>query len=244
MTKSTSNGRPEMPLSDIIAVVPAAGVGKRMKSSIPKQYLKIGDKTILEHTVLRLLDHPSISHVVIAISDGDEYFSQTCLKHHDRVRIVSGGKERADSVLSGLKSLQNTDWVMVHDAARPCVALDDIDALIAEATTHADGAILACPVRDTMKRGSATGEINETVCREQLWHALTPQMFNCGQLLKALEDALNKGLPVTDEASAIELSGSSPKLVTGSASNIKVTQPEDLALATFYLSTACPQASK
>lgn len=244
MTKSTSNGRPEMPLSDIIAVVPAAGVGKRMKSSIPKQYLKIGDKTILEHTVFRLLDHPSISRVVIAISEGDEYFSDTSLKHHDRVTVVNGGKERADSVLSGLQSLQKTDWVMVHDAARPCVALEDIDALVVNATTHADGAILACPVRDTMKRGTDGNEISETVCREQLWHALTPQMFNCGQLLKAIEDALRKGLPVTDEASAIELSGGSPKLVSGRASNIKITQPEDLALATFYLSTACPQASK
>lgn len=208
-----------------------------MQANIPKQYLTIGDKTILEHTVNCLLQHADIVAVIIAISDGDEYFAETGLQDDSRVTVVSGGKERADSVLSGLIAAGDAKWVMVHDAARPCLQHGDLDALIDTAITSEHGAILAAPVRDTMKRADSHGGINETVCREQLWHALTPQMFPTEMLRDALKSALENSLLVTDEASAIELAGGKPKLVQGSASNIKVTQPDDLNLAAYYLST-------
>lgn len=230
------------PQPDVVAIVPAAGVGKRMRAAQPKQYLTIDGKTLLEHTVHCLLAHPSVSQVVIAISADDGYFASTSLGQDTRVVVTIGGKERADSVLAGLNAT-HAEWVMVHDAARPCVRHEDIDALIAAAVTHPHGAILATPVRDTMKRGNSDGNIETTVCREQLWHALTPQMFRREQLLGALETALHQDLNVTDEASAIELAGGEPKLVAGHADNIKVTQPEDLALATFFLAQRS-QASK
>ncbi len=221
----------------LTVVVPAAGVGKRMQASCPKQYLQIGQLSILEHTVLRLLAHPQIEQVIIALSDEDEYFSQTQLFDHSNVRIVTGGKERVDSVLAGLKAIdrERYPWVLVHDAARPCVSLEDLQRLIDSCLTKNIGAILATPVRDTMKRGQQ-GLIEQTVEREQLWHALTPQMFPTQGLLSAIEDALSQHAVVTDEASAIELIGGQCQLVEGSSDNIKITRPDDLALAEFILS--------
>jgi 2-C-methyl-D-erythritol 4-phosphate cytidylyltransferase len=223
----------------IIAIVPAAGVGSRMQADRPKQYLKIDGKTILQHTVDKLLSHPQIARVVIAISDGDPYFPDIRFAHPDRVDRVSGGNERADSVLSALNYVKQhfTDsWSLVHDAARPCVSLDDISRLIEQAQQHEVGGILAAPVRDTMKRSNADGSIAHTVERSALWHALTPQLFPTSQLLHALAQAQQNGDVVTDEASALERLGYAPLLVAGRADNIKVTQPEDLALAKFYLS--------
>ncbi|MGF1766709.1 2-C-methyl-D-erythritol 4-phosphate cytidylyltransferase [Enterovibrio makurazakiensis] len=237
MTTPASNEHqcsPRSVVSDVVAIVPAAGVGKRMGAACPKQYLTIQDKTLLEHTVYVLLAHPSVSRVVVAIGAEDEYFHTTSLANDARVTVTTGGTERADSVLAGLHATQ-AEWVMVHDAARPCVRHQDIDALIEAATSHEDGALLASPVRDTMKRSNALGDVDHTVSREQLWHALTPQMFQRTTLLTALEKALEQSLAVTDEASAIEFAGGKPKLVAGHADNIKVTQPEDLALAAFFL---------
>lgn len=225
-------------LQSVIAVVPAAGVGSRMKADRPKQYLKIHGKTILEHTVEKLLSHPQVAQIVVAISDDDPYYPELALNQNPQVIRVSGGSERADSVLSALNYIaeqQLSDWVMVHDAARPCVQLSDIDKLISGAMNHDVGAILAAPVRDTMKRG-AQGQIEHTVERADLWHALTPQMFRAKPLWKALSDALQQGASITDEASAFEWKGLSPALVTGRSDNFKITQPEDLALAEFYLS--------
>lgn len=225
-------------LQSVIAVVPAAGVGSRMKADRPKQYLKIHGKTILEHTVEKLLSHPQVAQIVVAISDDDPYYPELALNQNPQVIRVSGGSERADSVLSALNYIakqQLGDWVMVHDAARPCVQLSDIDKLISGAMNHDVGAILAAPVRDTMKRG-AQGQIEHTVERADLWHALTPQMFRAKPLWKALSDALQQGASITDEASAFEWKGLSPALVTGRSDNFKITQPEDLALAEFYLS--------
>ncbi|WP_031816771.1 IspD/TarI family cytidylyltransferase, partial [Vibrio parahaemolyticus] len=128
------------------------------------------------------------------------------------------------------------EWVLVHDAARPCVTLNDIDRLIDVCCAHPTGGILASPVRDTMKRANKENNIDHTVDREALWHALTPQMFKTQQLTRALADALQQGVAITDEASALEWLGETPALVQGSANNIKITQPEDLALAEFYLS--------
>ncbi|NAZ98326.1 2-C-methyl-D-erythritol 4-phosphate cytidylyltransferase [Vibrio toranzoniae] len=225
-------------LQSVIAVVPAAGVGSRMKADRPKQYLKISGTTILEHTVEKLLSHPQVSQIVVAISDDDPYYPELALNQNPKVIRVSGGSERADSVLSALDYIaeqQLGDWVMVHDAARPCVQLGDIDKLISGAMSHDVGAILAAPVRDTMKRG-AQGQIEHTVERADLWHALTPQMFRAKPLWNALSEALQQGVSITDEASAFEWKGLSPALVTGRSDNFKITQPEDLALAEFYLS--------
>ncbi|TMX43831.1 2-C-methyl-D-erythritol 4-phosphate cytidylyltransferase [Vibrio sp. Hep-1b-8] len=222
----------------IVAVVPAAGVGSRMQADRPKQYLKISGKTILEHTVEKLLTHTLVDKVIVAISDDDPYFPQLNLANNPEVIRVSGGKERADSVLSALdyiESNQLAQWAMVHDAARPCVDLNDIDNLIKVAITNQLGGILATPVRDTMKRANAQQNIDHTVDREALWHALTPQLFKTQPLRYALSQALDQGGPITDEASAIEWLGEKPALVHGRADNIKITQPEDLALAEFYL---------
>lgn len=222
----------------MVAIVPAAGVGSRMQADRPKQYLTIHGKTVLEHTVEKLLSHPLITRVIVAISEGDPYYPTLALSQRQDVITVAGGKERADSVLSGLNYVcehQLSTWVMVHDAARPCVSLTDIDQLIAQSLHHGCGAILAAPVRDTMKRANAQQSIEHTVEREALWHALTPQMFKTEQLTHALTSALSEGVAITDEASALEWLGESPALVKGSADNIKITQPEDLALAEFYL---------
>ena len=222
----------------VIAVVPAAGVGSRMKADRPKQYLKINGKTILEHTVEKLLAHPQVSQIVVAISDGDPYYPELPLTQNPQVIRVAGGSERADSVLSALDYIEKQqlgDWVMVHDAARPFVQLSDIDKLISTAMSHDVGAILAAPVRDTMKRG-AQGQIDHTVERADLWHALTPQMFRAEPLWNVLSEALQQGVSITDEASAFEWKGFSPALVAGRSDNFKITQPEDLALAEFYLS--------
>lgn len=222
----------------VIAVVPAAGVGSRMKADRPKQYLKINGKTILEHAVEKLLAHPQVSQIVVAISDDDPYYPELPLTQNPQVIRVAGGSERADSVLSALDYIEKQqlgDWVMVHDAARPCVQLTDIDKLISTAMSHDVGAILAAPVRDTMKRG-AQGQIDHTVERADLWHALTPQMFRAEPLWNVLSEALQQGVSITDEASAFEWKGFSPALVAGRSDNFKITQPEDLALAEFYLS--------
>ncbi|MFM2597326.1 2-C-methyl-D-erythritol 4-phosphate cytidylyltransferase [Vibrio fortis] len=222
----------------IVAVVPAAGVGSRMKADRPKQYLTINAITILEHTVNKLLSHPQVSKVVVAVSEGDPYFPELSLSQHPDVVRVKGGNERADSVLSALNYIQESglgEWVMVHDAARPCIQQGDIDKLIEAALSHPVGGILAAPVRDTMKRG-VDGAIDHTVERANLWHALTPQMFRTLPLQQALAEALEQGVSITDEASAFEWKGASPALVAGRSDNFKVTQPEDLALAEFYLS--------
>ena len=222
----------------IVAVVPAAGVGSRMKADRPKQYLTIHAITILEHTVNKLLSHPQVSKVVVAVSESDPYFPELSLSQHPDVVRVKGGNERADSVLSALNYIQESDlgeWVMVHDAARPCIQQDDIDKLIEVSLSHPVGGILAAPVRDTMKRG-VDGQIEHTVERANLWHALTPQMFRTLPLQQALTEALEQGVSITDEASAFEWKGASPALVAGRSDNFKVTQPEDLALAEFYLS--------
>ncbi|MGF1687701.1 2-C-methyl-D-erythritol 4-phosphate cytidylyltransferase [Photobacterium japonica] len=227
----------------MIAVVPAAGVGSRMAADRPKQYLQIAGKTILEHTVARLLQHPSIAQVIIAVSEDDPYFPQLPLATDPRVIRVDGGAERADSVFAGLAAIDDPDtWVLVHDAARPCLHLSDVDALIQGAQASPFGAILAAPVRDTMKRGNGAGGIASTVDRTDLWHALTPQMFRAGLLKHALEQALADGAVITDEASAMEHAQQTPQLVKGRADNLKVTQPEDLALAAFYLETMMREA--
>ncbi|WP_034950558.1 2-C-methyl-D-erythritol 4-phosphate cytidylyltransferase [Erwinia oleae] len=223
-------------MNSITAIVPAAGIGSRMQAERPKQYLTIGDKTLLEHAIAGLLAHPSIGRVVVAVSAGDPYFSALPVARDPRVTRVTGGSERADSVLAGLQAVTAASWVLVHDAARPCLHLDDLSRLLSIARTSRVGGLLAAPVRDTMKRGEpGKNRIAHTVDRNDLWHALTPQFFPTDLLRACLERALNEGATITDEASALEHCGYHPELIAGRSDNIKVTRPEDLALAAFYL---------
>lgn len=220
----------------MIAVLPAAGIGSRMHADCPKQYLTIGHQTILEHAIHALLRHPRISQVIVAIGPDDQQFHQLPIAQDPRVQATIGGQQRADSVMAGLQLAGEAKWVLVHDAARPCLHADDLDRLLA-ITEHSDvGGILAAPVRDTMKRAEpGHGAISHTVERQDLWHALTPQLFPLALLKQCLQRALDDGATVTDEASALEHCGYHPLLVNGRSDNIKVTRPEDLALAAFYL---------
>ena len=219
--------------SGLTAIVPAAGIGSRMGADCPKQYLTLAGKTILEHTLGCLLSHPAIARVIVALAPHDEWFEQLAVAADPRILRVEGGIERAYSVLNALHVAQGK-WVLVHDAARPCLCHGDLDKLIATAMA-CDGAILGSRVRDTMKRTDEAGNIVATVEREQLWHALTPQMFPTGTLKRALEEGLALGALITDEASAMERAGFTVKMVEGRADNIKVTRPEDLSLAELFL---------
>ena len=222
------------------AVIPAAGVGTRMQSKVPKQYISILNKTILEHTLERFCSHPEIEGVVVAISGSDNFWTTLNIKTHPKIMVVEGGAERCHSVLNGLHALteqaNSSDWVLVHDAARPCLRKEDIDRLIDTLAGHEIGGLLGLPARDTMKRADTSCTIQETVEREGLWHALTPQMFHLGLLINSLENILSKGQLVTDEAQAVELDGFRPVLVEGHPDNIKVTRNNDLALAELFLS--------
>ena len=226
----------------IWAVLPAAGVGSRMQADRPKQYLSLKGRFLLDHTLECMLSYPAIEKAVVVLSEDDPYWPESQFASHSDVIRAEGGAERCHSVLNGLRALEGlaleSDWVAVHDIARPCLRHSDLDQLFAGLGDS--GAILASPTRDTMKRGmlQADGsvEIDHTVERDQLWHALTPQVFRLGELKAALEGALANGFEVTDEASAIEYAGGHPRLIAGRADNIKVTRPEDLALAELFLS--------
>ena len=221
------------------AVMPAAGVGKRMGSSIPKQYLDLNGRAVIDHTIERMLLHPSIDGLYVAISDEDGWWRDTEYAGHPDLVTVAGGAERCHSVFNALEKLceraQPRDWVLVHDAARPCVRRSDIDHLISMLSGHDVGGLLGMPVRDTMKRTDAADQVIDTVERNNLWHAFTPQMFRLGVLHEALKGALRAGFMVTDEASAIEWAGHHPLMVESHSDNLKITRPEDLPLAAYYL---------
>jgi len=224
---------------NIAAVIPAAGVGKRMQAAMPKQYLTLNGKTILEHTVSQIRRHPEISALWLALDKTDPYFAATSLAAA-AIHRVDGGAERVYSVLNALQQIDATlyPWVLVHDAARPLIRAADITMLINSCRQAGHGGILACPVRDTMKRSKATAVVNvvaETVDRQQLWHALTPQLFPTRQLREAITQALAAGVTITDEASAMEWAGQPVLLVEGQADNIKITRPGDLTLASCFL---------
>ncbi len=222
----------------IVAVVPAAGIGSRMQATCPKQYLKISGKTLLEHSIDSLLSHPKVSQVIVALHPNDTFFQQLPAASDPRILSVVGGETRAESVLAGLKAIDDhsTHWVLVHDAARPCLTAGDLDKLLAVMDSSEIGGILATPVKDTMKRATTDmSVIDHSVARTDLWHALTPQLFPVALLKKSLCAALSQGKEITDEASALEYLGYHPILIDGRSDNIKVTRPEDLALAEFYL---------
>jgi 2-C-methyl-D-erythritol 4-phosphate cytidylyltransferase len=218
-------------------IVPAAGVGKRMNADRPKQYLLLSERTVIEHTLSRLIDAQVFEKIAVAISDGDPYWDNLPISTHEKIVRAGGGKERADSVLKALAEIENqaneNDWVLVHDAARPCITTQDIEKLILELKDDDIGGILALSSHDTLKDVEGL-QILSTHDRNRIWRALTPQMFRYGALKKALEIHQGNGA-ITDESSALEMQGFSPKIVEGRADNIKITRPEDLALAQFYL---------
>ena len=223
----------------IWAVVPAAGFGRRMGAETPKQYLSLRGRRLIEHTLEKFVSHPRVKGVMVAIAQEDEIWPTLEIASHPKVHRTAGGDERCHSVLNALKALawnsSFIDWVLVHDAARPCLRVEDIDKMIDTLEEHPVGGVLGMPVRDTMKRADADRGISTTVDRAGLWHALTPQMFRIGPLASAIEKALETGVAVTDEAQAMELTGQVPLLIEGHVDNIKVTQPADLALAELYL---------
>lgn len=216
----------------IIAVLPAAGVGSRMQADKPKQYLTLLGKTLLEHTLDVMLSYPAVSKIILAVSKDDPYISTLSLD--PKIQLVEGGTTRAESVLNGLNAIaEKNAWVLVHDAARPCLQHADIDKLLA--IEDEQGAILAIPATDTIKRADNQQCIVKTKDRSQLWQAMTPQFFPVDILRDALSTGIQQGANITDEASAMELAGFRPHLVAGRSDNLKVTRPEDLALAEFYL---------
>lgn len=226
----------------IWAVVPAAGIGKRMQSDIPKQYLSLHGEPVLEHTLNKLLSVGAVKGLVISLQENDKYWDRVTLHSDKPVLIAKGGNERSDSVLNALNVLADVDgfeevldWVMVHDAVRPCVRVSDIERLISEVADNEAGGLLASPVRDTMKRQGIEPIVHETIDREGLWHALTPQLFPYRLLRDALLKVTEKEIAITDESSAVEYLGFCPVLVQSHEDNIKITRPGDLRMAEFYL---------
>ncbi|MHB8912734.1 MAG: 2-C-methyl-D-erythritol 4-phosphate cytidylyltransferase [Lysobacter sp.] len=227
--------------ADIWVVLPAAGRGTRFGGDTPKSYLEAGGQTLIAHALDALLAHPRVAGAVVALAADDARWPGWTSRHGKPVLRCEGGGERADSVLAGLRVVpadaHHDPLVLVHDAARPNLHRDDLDRLIAAAEASADGAILAAPVRDTLKRADADSRIVATEPRAGLWRALTPQAFRRSALIGALERARADGVAVTDEAMAIERTGAHPRLVEGRDDNLKVTTPADLALVDYLLST-------
>jgi 2-C-methyl-D-erythritol 4-phosphate cytidylyltransferase len=224
------------------AVVPAAGAGRRFGGPVPKQYLKLGGRPVIDHSLATLLEHPACDGCVVALSAEDGWWRQTVHSTHPRVWRVAGGAERSDSVANALDALseraEDAAWVLVHDAARPCLTRADLDHLLGALSDESVGALLAVPVHDTVKAAASDGalpRVARTVPRHELWRAYTPQAFPLGRLRRALARAREQAVAVTDDASAIEHLGLRPALVEGRADNLKITQTDDLALAEFFL---------
>ena len=227
-------------MASIWAVVPAAGRGTRFGGGIPKQYLDVAGRPLLAHTLDALLSHAAVAGVVVAVGEGDEWWPGWTEFAGKPVLACTGGDSRAASVLAALERLPESvradDFVLVHDAARPNLAQADLDRLLESGRADPVGAILAAPVRDTLKRAGDDGGIDGTEPRERLWRALTPQLFRRLQLTRALQAAAAAGVEVTDEAMALERQGLRPLLVEGREDNFKVTTPADLARFEFELS--------
>lgn len=219
-------------------VVPAAGSGRRFGGETPKQYVRIAGRPLLAWTLERLASHPRIAGLVVVLASDDAHWAHLDIEAGKPILTAIGGSERADSVLAGLRALPGSvaskDPVLVHDAARPLVRHGDLDRLMAAAVASG-GALLAAPLRDTLKRADAGAKVIETEPREARWRALTPQMFARGALESALIDAQRAGITVTDESMAMERMGLHPQLVEGSEDNLKITKSADLGFAEFLL---------
>jgi 2-C-methyl-D-erythritol 4-phosphate cytidylyltransferase len=219
------------------AIIPAAGAGSRMAQddALPKQYLEINDRTLLEHSLIRLDSTNLLAGIVVVLNEDDTHWQSLTLEVSVPVITATGGKERVHSVLNGLAALESLaakdDWVIVHDAARPCIRPQDVAALIHTLSDTGVGGLLAMPVNDTIKQAGADMKVSRTLDRKRLWRAATPQMFRLGLLNRALVSALANDDLVTDEAQAMENAGFEVSLMPCSSDNIKVTYPEDLAIA-------------
>lgn len=223
----------------IHALLPAAGQSLRFGGTIIKQYASLLGRPVMAHSISAVQQHPAVVAITVAISADDGLYEELIRPDFPELHTVHGGDCRARTVLNGLRWIAqhdpDSDWVLVHDAARPCLPADALDRLISQAESRGLGAILALPVSDTLKQADAEGRIAKTVDRQWLWAAQTPQLFPLQQLMASLTAALQFGQPPTDEAQAMERSGHAVQLVNGSADNIKITRPEDLAIAEAIL---------
>lgn len=258
MTSKTANQTAKE--QQLWCLLPAAGIGQRMGANLPKQYLPLAGQTLLEVTLNRLHRAFPQATLVLPLHPKDHWWpavEQSFLKNHPQAQLITclGGQERADSVHQGLTALDTLakpdDWLVVHDVARPCITQQDLHLLFNSLKNHPLGGLLAAPVADTMKRGQITSASQQTfqtvvntVDRNQLWHALTPQMFRYEKLKTALSQGLAKGLNITDEASALEAAGFQPLLIPGRRDNIKITHPEDLAFAELLLAHQLTQEKR
>ena len=226
-------------------VIPAAGSGRRFSSAQPKQYAALGSSTVIEHALGAFEADPDCAGIVVALAAGDAAWPAIAARRSRLIEVAEGGEQRAHSVRNALRALaarvRDDDWIMVHDAARPCFTVSDLALLKRELAAHPVGGLLAIPLADTLKRAlepaSQVTHVDATLDRDGLWRAATPQVFRFGVLLRALESALAAGRMPTDEAQAIEWSGQRPRLIAGRADNIKVTTADDLVLAAAILGT-------
>jgi 2-C-methyl-D-erythritol 4-phosphate cytidylyltransferase len=230
-------------------VIPAAGSGRRFAASIPKQYAELGSSTVIEHALSAFEPDPDCAGIVVAVAPDDSLWPVIAARRSRLIETAEGGEQRAHSVRNALRALSSRvrpdDWIMVHDAARPCFSAADLKLLKRELASHPVGGLLAVPLADTLKRalepGAHATHVDATIDRASLWRAATPQVFRCGTLLSALDAALEAGRVPTDEAQAIEWSGQRPMLIAGRADNIKVTTADDLALAAAILNVRTAQ---
>ena len=228
-----------MSTTKVHALIPAAGRGTRYGGAVLKQYLPISGKAVLAHSIGIFQFHPMISSITVVLAEDDQWFESSVGSLAANVETVIGGDTRAQSVRNGLQFIADkysaTDWAVIHDGARPCLAPANLDRLLEQGLKSPDGAILAMPVGDTLKIAGDANEITSTFDRKGLWAAQTPQLFRIRVLMDAIDAALREGCELTDEASAMEFVGAKPKLVMGSFANIKVTYPKDLGIAEALL---------
>lgn len=225
--------------NDCWAIIPAAGVGRRFAGKTPKQYLKVAGKSILQHSIERVLSAPQVNAAVVCVADNDLLWEREPISKSPRVRSTLGGETRAKSVLRGLEFLSSfakqSDWVLVHDAVRPLLAETSLQKLISHCRDQQRGAILACGSVDTLKKVDKKNQISATLDRSVIWQAQTPQMFSVGQLTNSLSSAIAANANITDEASAMELSGFHVDIVNSSFNNFKLTTRADLPLLEFLM---------
>ena len=223
------------------ALIPAAGRGERFGGAVLKQYLPIAGKPVLAHAIEAVNLYPEVSGITVVLAGDDRMFAQSIDTRSRGFNTVTGGASRAESVMNGLKSIRmnhpETEWVLVHDAARPCLPRKCVTELLEQGLNSPDGAILAMPVRDTLKQSGDDSHIDGTVDRDDLWAAQTPQLFPMDSLFDALESMLESGASPTDEAGAMEQAGARPLLVMGSPANIKITWPDDVVIAEAWFAS-------
>lgn len=221
-------------------IMPAAGVGRRFGADRPKQYAPLCGRAVIEWALAPFLTDGRCVGVVVALAEDDPHWPTIGWPAAaPKIIRAAGGQERSHSVRNGLFALADRvsgdDWVLVHDAARPCLPRQDLDRLLRELASHPVGGLLATPAADTLKRADGSGHVQQTVDRAGLWRALTPQMFRYGRLCEALDRAHAAGRTPTDEAQAIEWLGDAPRLIEGAAANLKITSAADLAIAAALL---------